>query len=171
MRIFRHHTERPEPAPEVQWTNPLGTVVVDTERVLENLKITMQSGELRSAVLKTAEDLNPIIARKVALEALTNWMITSRKSNCEDLERAHQFVDHLVPEEVVTQSEAATEEHSKKLRYSLYLLEANNDDHDQAIKAGIEIISQAVECDYSAACTPEAQTELGREFEVWARTQ
>ncbi len=170
MRIFRRHTERPETTPQTPWINPFGTVAIDTEKVLDEFRITMQSGELKNAALKTAEDLQPIVARKIAVEALTNWLIYTLKSNCEELEKAQSFLDILIPPQTIDLAEEAIEEHSKKLRFSLHLLEMNNDDPDQAIKAGVEAISQSVEDDYTAACTPDAQEQLGQQFVEWSQT-
>lgn len=167
MRIFRRNTERPDTTPEVQWTNPFGEIAIDTEKVLDSLNITMQSGELKTSAIKTAEALNPIVARKVAFDALAHWLVDGRKSSCDELEQAQTFIDSLVPPKVISQAEEATEAHSQKLRFSLHLLEANHDDYDQAIKAGVEIISQSVEHGYKDACTPEKQAELSQDFEAW----
>ena len=170
MRIFRRHPERPELIPEAQWTNPFGDVAIETNKILASLSITMLSGELVTATIKTAEALHPIIVRKVAFDALAHWLVDTRRDSCDAVARVQEFVDTLVPAEAIAQAEEATEAHSQKLRHSLHLLEANNNDYDQAVKAGIEIISQSVQDTYTDACTPEIQAKLGHEFESWVVT-
>ncbi len=122
----------------------------------------MMSGQLRSAVERSAEAKRASVAHSEVIRHLGGACLTKEVSETA----LQQFADTLVPREAVAFGEAAFEEHAAALQHSAHLLALEDGDPERAVKAGKDVIVDFVEAEYRAATTTEVQSQLAQQFEA-----
>ena len=167
MRFGRHAREVQEPLPESPvFVDPFGLDDLDIAALLERRGISMPDGQLKTAVAEIAQAMRPFVAKQTIFDILSAYY-TPLNSLAQAYSLIEEFLERIIPADVVTASAEQLERFSPFLQHDKHAFQANNQDPDLTIKSTMADIAQFVNDSYAAVVTPEVSSGFIDQYKTW----